>query len=85
MRWQGLYHTLGPTAIVHLRSGPGDPEGCFAIYSRAGRSPRVYACRQRPDLLRAMLEAAVTNLGIVLKGELCAITAEGAALAVKVS
>ena len=59
---------MGPAAAVLLVSEAGDPPGCFAVYDCTGRSPRVYAAKQRDALLRAMQAAAASSLGILLKG-----------------
>ena len=68
VRWQAQYQHMGPAAAVLLVSEAGDPPGCFAVYDRTGRSPRVYAAKQRDALLRAMQAAAGSSLGISLKG-----------------
>ena len=68
VRWQAQYQHMGPPAAVLLVSEAGDPPGCFAVYDRTGRSPRVYAAKQRDALLRAMQAAAASSLGTSLKG-----------------
>ena len=69
VRWQAQYQHMGPSAAVLLLSGAEDPAGCFAVYDRTGRSPRIYAAKQRDALLRAMQAAALTSLGLPCKGE----------------
>lgn len=72
VRWQAQYQHMGPAAAVLLVSGGEDPPRCFAVYDRTGRSPRIYAAKQRDALLRAMQAAALSSLGTSLKGALLA-------------
>lgn len=49
----------------------GDPGGTFALFGRVGRSPRVYAARDRDLFLRQMQAAALSRMGITLAGMVC--------------
>ena len=50
----------------------GDPGGTFALFGRVGRSPRVFAARDREGLLRQMQAAALNKMGITLASRLSA-------------
>jgi DnaJ family protein C protein 13 len=67
VRWRlPLRHAAAPFARA---LAPGDaPAGAlpFALFGKAGRSPRVYACRERDALLRAAQTAALQKLGLTL-------------------
>ena len=51
-----------------LLSSDGEPGGTFALFGRVGRSPRVYAARDRETVLRQIQAAALAKMGITLPG-----------------
>ena len=58
-----------PGAIC-LISGVNDPGAVFALSGKVGRSPRVFAARDRDGILRQMQAAALKRMGITLAGEM---------------
>lgn len=68
MRWRLDTRQLASPAARLLAPAPGDPGAAFALFGRAGRSPRVYAARDREGLLRALQTTAHNRLGITLAG-----------------
>jgi DnaJ family protein C protein 13 len=63
---------MASPAVRLLAPSDGAPAGClpFATIGKAGRSPRVYAARDREALLRALQATALSKLGLTLAGEL---------------
>ena len=51
-----------------LVSGLNDPGAVFALSGKVGRSPRVFAARERDGILRQMQAAALKRMGITLAG-----------------
>jgi hypothetical protein len=51
-----------------LASGVTDPGAVFACFGRTGRSPRVFAARDREGLLRQAQAAALKKMGITMAG-----------------
>lgn len=59
-----------PAARLLRPSSAGDEPGAiFALFGRVGRSPRVYASRDRETLLRHMQASALKKMGLTLAGE----------------
>ena len=68
VRWRLEFrHMSSPAARLLLAEDP-DPGGAFALFGRVGRSPRVYAARDRELFLRQMQAAALSKMGITLAG-----------------
>lgn len=60
-------HMASPAA--RMLNGTGqEPGGVFALFGRVGRSPRVYAARDRELVLRQMQAAALAKMGLTLAG-----------------
>lgn len=59
---------LASPAARLLAPAADDPGPAFALFGRAGRSPRVYAARDRDALVKALQTAALKCLGITLAG-----------------
>ena len=51
-----------------LAAGVNDPGAVFAFFGRTGRSPRVFAARDRDGLLRQAQAAALNRMGITMAG-----------------
>ena len=68
VKWRWGYAIAASPAIRLLASGGDTPAGhlSFAVMGRTGRSPRVYAVRDREGLLRAVQTAALTKIGVSL-------------------
>jgi DnaJ family protein C protein 13 len=60
---------MASPAARHLALRHGDPASVFALFGRVGRSPRVYASRDRDTLLRQMQASALRHMGLTLAGE----------------
>ena len=74
VKWRLEYrHAASPAARL-LQPRSSDPVGVFALLGRVGRSPRVFAFRDREQLLRQMMAAGSKKMGLALSGEpaLCA-------------
>lgn len=69
IRWRLEYRHMSSPAARLLLGEPGDPGGPFALFGRVGRSPRVYACRDREAVMRQMQTAALNKMGMTLAGE----------------
>ncbi|KAK9809260.1 hypothetical protein WJX72_012293 [[Myrmecia] bisecta] len=69
VRWRLEYrHMASPAARLLLPSPAGnDPGGVFALFGKVGRSPRVYACRDRDILLRQLQTAGLKKMGLKLE------------------
>lgn len=67
VKWRWGYATAASPAVRLLRSGDA-PQGLpvFVVFSKTGRSPRVYAARNRDALLRAVQAVALGSLGVTL-------------------
>ena len=59
---------LASPAARLLAPAADDPGPAFALFGRAGRSPRVYAARDRDAVVKALQTAALKCLGITLAG-----------------
>ena len=59
---------MGSPGAICLISGVNDPGAVFALSGKVGRSPRVFAARDRDGLLRQMQAAALKRMGITLAG-----------------
>ena len=69
VKWRLEYrHAARPVARL-LQPRSSDPVGVFALLGRAGRSPRVFAFRDREQLLRQMVAAGSKKMGLALAGE----------------
>ena len=68
VRWQLEYRNMGKPAARMLASGQADPTGVFALLGKVGRVPRVYACRDRDALIKAMRSSALKRMGLQLAG-----------------
>ena len=60
---------MGSLGAVCLISGENDPGAVFALSGKVGRSPRVFAARDRDGLLRQMQAAALKRMGITIAGK----------------
>ena len=70
VKWRLEYrHAASPAARL-LQPRSSDPVGVFALLGRVGRSPRVFAFRDREQLLRQMVAAGSKKMGLALSGEL---------------
>ena len=72
IRWRLEFRHMSSPAARLLLGEPGDPGGTFALFGRVGRSPRVFATKDREALLRQMQAAALKRMGITLAGRLLA-------------
>ena len=59
---------MGSPGAICLVSGVSDPGAVFALSGKVGRSPRVFAARDRDGLLRQMQAAALKRMGITVAG-----------------
>lgn len=59
---------MGSPGAICLISGVNDPGAVFALSGKVGRSPRVFAARDRDGILRQMQAAALKRMGITLAG-----------------
>ena len=59
---------MGSPGAICLISGVNDPGAVFALSGKVGRSPRVFAARDRDGLLRQMQAAALKRMGITIAG-----------------
>ena len=67
--WRLEYRNMASPAARLLASGVNDPGAVFAFFGRTGRSPRVFAARDRDGLLRQTQAAALKKMGITMAGE----------------
>ena len=73
VKWRLEYrHAASPAARL-LQPRSSDPVGVFALLGRVGRSPRVFAFRDREQLLRQMVAAGSKKMGVALTGEACTV------------
>ena len=73
VKWRLEYrHAASPAARL-LQPRSSDPVGVFALLGRVGRSPRVFAFRDREQLLRQMVAAGSKKMGLALTGEACTV------------
>ena len=68
--WRLEYRHMGSPGAICLVSGVADPGPVFARSGKVGRSPRVFAARDRDGILRQMQAAALKRMGITLAGGL---------------
>ena len=66
--WRLEYRHMGSPGAICLVSGVNDPGAVFALSGKVGRSPRVFAARDRDGLLRQMQAAALKRMGITIAG-----------------
>ncbi len=66
--WRLEYRHMGSPGALCLVSGVNDPGAVFALSGKVGRSPRVFAARDRDGILRQMQAAALKRMGITLAG-----------------
>ena len=67
--WRLEYRNMASPAARMLASGVNDPGARGSPCSgRTGRSPRVFAARDRDGLLRQMQAAALKKMGITMAG-----------------
>lgn len=66
--WRLEYRHMGSPGAICLISGVNDPGAVFALSGKVGRSPRVFAARDRDGILRQMQAAALKRMGITLAG-----------------
>ena len=59
---------MASPAARQLAGGVHDPGAVFALFGRTGRSPRVFAARDRDGLLRQAQAAALNRVGITMAG-----------------
>ena len=62
---------MGSPGAICLVSGVNDPGAVLALSGKVGRSPRVFAARDRDGLLRQMQAAALKRMGITIAGKAC--------------
>ena len=67
--WRLEYRHMGSPGAICLISGVNDPGAVFALSGKVGRSPRVFAARDRDGLLRQMQAAALKRMGITVAGD----------------
>ena len=60
-------HVASPVARLLLPEADGT-SGVFALFGKVGRSPRVYASRDRDALLKQLQTAAYKKMGLTLAG-----------------
>ena len=60
-------HVASPVARLLLPDA-GGKAGVFALFGKVGRSPRVYASRDRDALLKQLQAAAYKKMGLTLAG-----------------
>lgn len=60
-------HVASPVARLLLPDAEGTA-GVFALFGKVGRSPRVYASRDRDALLKQLQTAAYKKMGLTLAG-----------------
>lgn len=60
-------HVASPVARLLLLEGDGTA-GLFALFGKVGRSPRVYASRDRDALLKQLQASAYKKMGLTLAG-----------------
>ena len=68
--WRLEYRHMGSPGAICLISGVNDPGAVFALSGKVGRSPRVFAARDRDGLLRQLQAAALKRMGITIAGRL---------------
>jgi hypothetical protein len=68
VKWRLEFASMASPAARLLAGGDGRVGGAFALMGRLGRSPRVYAARDRDNLLKAIQTAALRRLGVTLAG-----------------
>lgn len=59
---------MASPALRLLASGRDDPGQALAVFMKSGRTPRVFAARERHKLVQAVQAAALARLGISLAG-----------------
>lgn len=82
-RWRLEFRHAAAPFVRLLLASEGQPPGvaAFAVFGKAGRSPRVYAARDREALLRAAQAAALRRSGLTLAVDSNAQTSGAALLA----
>lgn len=67
--WRLEYRNMASPAARLLNTDVNEPGLVFALFGRVGRSPRVFAARDREVLLRELQTAALKKMGITLAGQ----------------
>lgn len=70
IQWRLEYRHMASPAARMLNGVGQEPGGVFALFGRVGRSPRVYAAKDRELILRQMQAAALAKMGMTLAGAL---------------
>lgn len=68
VRWRLEYRHMSSPAARLLAGETDDPGGTFVLFGRVGRSPRVFAARDREAVLKKLQTAALSKMGITLAG-----------------
>lgn len=66
--WRLEYRNMASPAARTLVNGVNDPGALFAVFGKVGRSPRVFAARDRDRLLVQLQTAALKKMGITFAG-----------------
>jgi hypothetical protein len=67
--WRLEYRNMSSPAARVLVSGINDPGGVFALFGKVGRSPRVFAARDKDGFLRCLQTAALKKMGMTVAGD----------------
>lgn len=68
IKWRAEFRSMASPALRLVASGHDDPGQSLAVFLKSGRSPRVFALRERHKLVQAVQAAALARLGITLAG-----------------
>lgn len=66
--WRVEYRNMASPAARLLVTGVNDPGSVFAFFGKVGRSPRIFAARDRDSLLRELQTAALKKMGLTVAG-----------------
>lgn len=66
--WRLEYRNMASPAARLLVTGVNDPGSVIAFFGKVGRSPRVFAARDRDTLLRELQTAALKKMGMTVAG-----------------
>ncbi|KAK9915634.1 hypothetical protein WJX75_001835 [Coccomyxa subellipsoidea] len=64
--WRLEYRNMASPAARLLVTGVNDPGSVIAFFGKVGRSPRVFAARDRDTLLRELQTAALKKMGMTV-------------------
>ena len=69
MKWRLEFrHAASPVARL-LLPDPDGTGGVFALFGKVGRTPRVYASRDRDAFLKQLQTVAYNKMGLTLAGK----------------